>query len=594
MEERLPRKLAAILYADVAGYSRLTGEDEDATHRTLRDYLDLVASIIASHRGQVMHYAGDAVLAQFTAVVDALSSSVAIQKALRTRNETLPAERKIQFRIGVNSGDVIEDRGDIYGDGVNVAARLEALAEPGGICISDAVRTAIGSKLPFQYVFIGEQSVKNIKEPVRAYRVFEPGDETTASPPPQSDTSGVAIPQPFGKPSVTIKPLENIGAEAEEDRLGDALTNGIAAALTRLPGLVLVNDESPSLVESKQMTVQEIGHRFNVRYVAKGTVQKLGDRIRVNVELIEVSTGRYIWAENFDRKLRDFGDIFDLQDEIINEIVTVLDVKLLTGETARIVRRALKDPAALESYYRGEHLLWRATMKLELRDALYLFEETIRLEPKSPVGYAAGALTYWVEAISGLSDAPSRSLDRATELARKAICLDDVTGYAHMVLAHVHLTRREFDESMMEASRAVSDRPSCPAAYAIKASVLTYLGLSIEAIEFAQYALRLTPVHPPMYPAVLATAYFGAEKYEEAIASAKTAIELDKHSVDPYLILVASNEVLGNSQEARRQAEKVLELKPDFRLSEFAASQPYKDQQELARLLTPLRSAGLQ
>lgn len=593
MDERLPRKLAAILYADVAGYSRLTGEDEDSTHRILRDYLDLVASIIDSHHGRVMHYAGDAVLAQFTAVLDALSSSVAIQNELRTRNEALPDGRKVRFRIGVNSGDVIEDRGDIYGDGVNVAARLEALAEPGGICISDAVRTAIGSKLPYQYIFIGEHSVKNIKEPVRAYRVFEHGAETTTSPPPQSKTSVAAIPQPFGKPSLTIKPFENIGADAEQDRLADAFTNGIAVALTRLPGLILVHDESPSLVESKQMTVQEIGHRFDVRYVAKGTVHKLGDRIRVNAELIEVSTGRYVWAENLDRKLRDFSDVFDLQDEIIDEIVTAMDVKLLSGETARIVRRALKDPAALESYYRGEDLLWRATMKLELREAQHLFEETIRLEPRSPVGYAAGALTYWVEAISGLSDAPSRSLDRATQLARKAISLGDVTGYAHMVMAHVHLTRREFDEAMMEASRAVSDRPSCPAAYTIKASVLTYLGFSTEAIEYAQYALRLTPVHPPMYPAVLAAAYFGAEEYEEAIASAKTAIELDERSVDPYLILTASNEILGNSREARWGAEKVLERKPDFSLADFAASQPYKDQQELARLLTPLRNAGL-
>lgn len=594
MEERLPRKLAAILYADVAGYSRLTGEDEDATHRTLRDHLDLIASTIDSHRGQVMHYAGDAVLAQFSAVLDALSSSVAIQNELQTRNEALPDERKVRFRIGVNLGDVIEDRGDIYGDGVNVAARLEALAEPAGICISDAVRTAIGKKLPFEYTFIGEQLVKNIEEPVRAYRVFEHGAETTASPSLQTNTSVAATPLPFGKPSVTVKPFENVGADAEQDRLGDAFTNGIVGALTRTPGLVLVEDASPSMVTSKQMTVQEIGHRFDVRFVLKGAVQKLGDRIRVNAELIDVSTGRYIWAETLDRKLCDMGDVFDLQDEIIEEIVTAMDVKLLGGEAARLVRRTLKDPIALESYYRGEDLLWHSTMKLELREAQRLFKEIVRLEPKSPVGYAAGALTYWMEAISGLSDTPSRSLERAMELAHEAISLDDVTGYAHMVMAHVHLTRREYDEAMTEASRAVSDRPSCPASYAIKASVLTYLGLSSEAIEFAQYALRLTPVYPQMYPAILASAYFGAERYEAAIAAAKTAIDLDEHSVDPYLILAASNGILGNTQDARSGAEKVLKLKPDFSLAEFAASQPYKDQQQLDGLLTALKSAGLQ
>jgi TolB-like protein/predicted Zn-dependent protease len=475
-----------------------------------------------------------------------------------------------------------------------VAARLEALAEPAGICISDAVRTAIGNKLPFEYAFIGEQLVKNIEEPVRAYRVFEHGAETTAPPSRQTNTSVAATPLPFGKPSVTVKPFENVGADVEQDRLGDAFTNGIVGALTRIPGLVLVEDASPSMVKSKQMTVQEIGHRFDVRFVLKGAVQKLGDRIRVNAELIEVSSSRYLWAGNLDRELRNFGDVFDLQDEIIEEIVTAMDVKLLGGEAARLVRRTLKDPTALESYYRGEDLLWHSTMKLEFREAQRLFEETIRLEPKSPVGYAAGALTYWVEAISGLSDMPSRSLKRAMELAHEAISLDDVTGYAHMVMAHAHLTRREYDEAMTEANRAVSDRPSCPASYAIKASVLNYLGLSTEAIEFAQYALRLTPVYPQMYPAILASAYYGCDRHEEAVAAAKEAIELDEDGLAPYLILAAANGVLGNTKEARSGAEKVLKLKPDFSLAEFAASQPYKDQQQLDRLLTPLKNAGLQ
>jgi TolB-like protein len=417
--------------------------------------------------------------------------------------------------------------------------------------------------------------------------------DTAASTPQKTNPREAAIPQQIGKPSITIKPFEDIGTETKHDRLGDAFTNGIIVALTRVPGLVLVGDESPSMVKSKQMTVDEIAFRFGVQYVLKGGVRKIGGRLRVNAELTEVSTGQYIWAENLDRELRDFGDFFGLQDEIVNEIVTALDVKLLSGEAARIVRKALKGPAALEHYFRGEDLLWRSTMKLELQEAQRLFEETIRLEPESPVGYAAAALAYWVGAISGLSDTPSLSLERAVELAREAISLDDVTGYAHMVLAHVHLIRREFDEAMAEASQAVSDRPSCPAAYSIKASVLTYLGHATDAIQFAQYALRLTPVHLPMYPAVLASAYFGAGKYEEAVSAAKAAIDLDEGSVDPYLILAASNGTLGNTQEARWGAEKILKLKPDFSLTEFAASQPYKNQQQLDHLLDQLRCIGL-
>jgi TolB-like protein/Flp pilus assembly protein TadD len=386
-----------------------------------------------------------------------------------------------------------------------------------------------------------------------------------------------AIPQSLGKPSVTVKPFENIGAEAEQERLADTFTCGIVVALTRIPGLVLVGDESPSMTESKRMTVQEIAHRFDVQYVLRGAVRTSGERIRVSAELIDAATSRYLWAENLDRQLRDFGDFFAAQDEIVDEIVTAMNVKLLSGEAARIVRKALNNPRALESYYRGEDLLWRSTMKLEFREAQRLFEETVRLEPESPVGYAAGALTYWAEAISGLSDESSNCLARATALARDAIRLNDVTGYAHMVLAYVHLTRREFDEALAQAERAVSDRPSCPASYAIKASILTYLGRASDAIEFAQYALRLSPVHPPLFPAALASAYYSCGRYEEAVTAAQTAIELESSDISPYVLLVATHAALGCAEDAQRAAQEVLEIKPEFTLAEFAQAQPYKD-----------------
>jgi adenylate cyclase len=593
MADRLPRKLAAILYADVAGYSRLMGEDEDTTHQTVSGYLDLASELIRSHQGKVMHFAGDAILARFDALVDALSAAVAIQSDLKVRNKNISDDRKVQFRIGVNTGDVIEDRGDIYGDGVNVAARLEALSEPGGICVSDAVRTAVGKKLSVQYTFIGEHNVKNIKEPVRAYRVFEDGASAATAPLPASVTHAAGPRPPFGKPSLAIKPFEDIGSDAESNRLADAFSNGIAVALTRVPSLVMVHDESPSMVETKQLTVQDIGERLRARYVLKGVVQKFGDRIRVNAELIDTSTNRYLWANNIDGELHTAGDIFRIQDEIIEEIVTALNVKLLAGEAARIVRKALKDPDALERYYRGEELLWHSSMKLELQEAHRLFEETIQLEPDSPVGYAAAALTHWVEAISGLSDSAELSLARATDLAQQAIRLNDVTGYAHMVLAHVYLTRREFDEAMSEATQAVTYRPSCPASYAIKASVLTYLGKPSEAVDFAEYALQLTPVHPPMYPAVLASAYYGCERYYEAIAAAKDAIDLQGKDVSPHVFFVASAVALGRTDEAKRGVEDLLQINRDFQLADFAESQPYRQKDTLNRLIDRLHTAGL-
>jgi TolB-like protein len=399
--------------------------------------------------------------------------------------------------------------------------------------------------------------------------------------------------RPFGKPSITVKPFEELGAEAEQDRLGDGFTNGVVVALTRVPGLVLVGDETPSLVASKRMSIQEIGDRFKVRYVLKGSVQKLGDRIRVAAEVMEVSTGRYLWAENLDREMHDYGDFFGIQDEVVDEIITALNVKVLYGEAARLVRRSLRDPVALERYYHGEDLLWRSSMKLEFQEVQQLFEEIVRLEPESPVGYAAGALAYWVEAISGLSEDPSRSFNRATELAHQAIRLDDVTGYANLVLAHVHLVRREYDEAISEATNAVIYRPSCPAAYTIKASVLTYLDQADEAVDFAQYAMRLTPVHPPMYPAVLASAYYGCDRFEEAAAAAKNSVELEGVDLSPYLYLAASCAAIGRMVEAHRTASEVREKEPNFTLAGFSQTQPYKNAKILDLLITRLKDAGL-
>jgi TolB-like protein len=589
VEQRLPRKLAAILYADVAGYSRLTGEDEDATHRTLSEYLDFIAATIESNVGKVMHYAGDAVLAQFNAVLDALSSAVAIQSELDTRNQSLPDERKVRFRIGVNLGDVIEDRGDIYGDGVNIAARLEALAEPGGVCISDAVRTAIGNKLPFAYAFIGEQAVKNIEEPVRAYRVV--GSGMFPATPGEADTSVAAVLWPLGKPSLAIKPFTNISTDPEQDYFADGLTMDIMTALVKIPELCLMEDLSPCMRTSKQMTAQELGRQLGVRYVLKGGVRKSGDRVRVNVELVEVATGRHLWAERFDREI---NDLFAIQDEITEEIVTAMDVKLVGGESSRFVRKSIKNPAARECLYRGEQALYGAATLAEVREAQHLYEEIIRLEPTSPFGYAVAAFAHWWEVSCGWSDAPERAEARALELSRQALSMEDTTGYPYLIMAEIHLRRQEYDQALAEASHACLTRPSCEGSYALKAGILNYLGRSPEAIDLAQYAVRLVPLQPPMYPAILASAYHGCGRYGEAIAAAKASIALNDNNIDPYLVLAAASAALGRAGDARRAAEHVLKLKPGFSLKEFAESQPYKDRKDLEALLGQLESAGLE
>jgi adenylate cyclase len=283
MEETLPRKLVAILYADVAGYSRLTGEDEDTTHRALTEYLDLISTLIDQHHGKVMHYAGDAVLAKFEAVVHAISAAVAIQSELRIRNEVVPDVGKIQFRIGVNSGDVIEDRGDIYGDGVNVAARLEGLSNPGGICISDAVRSAIGKKLGLDYEDIGEQEVKNITEPVRAYKILMAWENSPVLV--DSENAVLGLPD---KPSIVVLPFINLSADPEQDYFADGIVENITTALSRIKTFFVIARTSAFIFKNQAVTFEKVRDVLGVRYFLEGSVQKVGNSVRINVQLIRM------------------------------------------------------------------------------------------------------------------------------------------------------------------------------------------------------------------------------------------------------------------------------------------------------------------
>jgi TolB-like protein len=554
---------------------------------------DVIEPAIATNKGRLVKLMGDGTLVEFASVLDAVNCASEIQRQTAAHNTGVAPNRRIELRIGINLGDVIVDGEDIYGEGVNIATRLESLAEPGGICLSGSVHDAIGNKLSLRCEFLGEQQVKNLVKPVRAYRVL--GDQRDPSPPPQrTETRPTSAFRPASEPTLAVKPFEPLGSDPEGKDFTFCLTHGILVALNRMAGLTVVQDESPSFQHTKTMSAEELGKRFAVRFLLKGQVHKLGSRIRVNAELLEVSSDRILWADKLDRELRDLGDFFSIQDEITEEIVTALDIKLLSGEIARITRKVLKTPAAQECLYNGERLLWKAANKLELREAQRLLEEIIRLEPKASIGYAEAALAHWAAAIFGLSDDPAQSLGKAMELARQAIALDDVTGYPHMVLAQVHLQNREFDEAKAEADHAVSDRPSCPASFAIKAGVLNYLGHAGDAIEHAQHAVRLSPVYPLFFPAILASSYHGAERYEEAITAARDAIQLDPSKPEPYVILAACAVALGHVEEAQQAVQKVLALKPKFNLAAFAKLQPYKDQNHLDRLLDQLGTAGFE
>ena len=428
MNDRLPRKLTAILYADVAGYSRLTGEDEDRTHRTLSEYLDLISSGIQSQGGEVMHYAGDAVLARFGAVVDALSAAVAIQNEINTRNQDVDDDRKLQFRIGVNLGDVIEDRGDIYGDGVNVAARLESLAEPGGICISESVRLALGSKLPLEFDCMGEQEVKNIAEPVLAYRAASQDSTTHAAVRHKPTPAKLSE-----KPSVAVLPFVNMSDDAEQEYFSDGITEDIITGLSRFREICVIARGSSFAFKDKLVDVTEAAKELGVQYVLEGSVRKSANRVRITAQLIDGTTGNHLWAENYDRVLED---VFAVQDDVAQTIISTLVGRLEEESRERASRKSAANLSAYDYFLRGKHCWpdWRGSKEMKLQ-AREMFEKAMELDPEYAAAYIGLAESYMAEFWSSWTTDRDAAGARAFEHARKAVELDTRDSHSHLILA---------------------------------------------------------------------------------------------------------------------------------------------------------------
>ena len=590
MNDRLPRKLAAILYADVAGYSRLTGADEDATHKTLNKYLDLFSQTIESHHGQVMHYAGDAILARFEAAVDALSCASAVQQQLAKHNEDLPDERQLHFRIGLNLGDVIEDRGEIYGDGVNIAARLESLADPGGICLSDAIRSAVQKKLDLNYEEMGDQSLKNIEEPVRAYRVLI-GTRSSAVPGSTSietNSSSLEFALP-DRPSVAIIPFKSLGSDPDQDYLADGIRFGIQAALVQLPELFLVNAIALNAYRDKDVTALSVGMELGVRYVLEGAVQQAGDRIRATVQLTDIHTRQTIWAERYDRVLED---VFKLQDEITWEVITSLNVKLQKSEIGRIWFGKLTNPEAREYFYRGMSHLY-AINKEDNAVARQMLEELYRVQPDSVTGPSNVAVTHYFDAYFGWTDSPEESYEQAAKWAKIAMQYEDNNGIGHAIFGYLQYLKGNYDEALSICAKGVELRSSCPLAHGVLGLVRNYYGDARAAVKNLREALQLERVYPTWLIDVLATAYRDCGEVELSISAAKESVRLDPDKNDARLILCSDYELSADHDQAQRIAEEIIRSDPTFKLSTYAERQPYKNPAPLERVIESLRATGL-
>jgi adenylate cyclase len=550
--DRLPRKLAAILYADVAGYSRLTGDDEDSTHRKLGAYLDLISGEVTRHGGKVMHYAGDAVLAMFDAVVDALLCAAQIQRSLEIHNADLPDERKVLFRIGVNLGDVIEDRGDIYGDGGNVAARLESLAEPGGICISESVHTAVGEKLPLTYEDQGEQTVKNIAKPVRVYRTRIGSDvelpTPTAAPKKrapsvylaaaaaivmvvgggllawdlyqQSVTESAlaafekeaALPLP-DEPSIAVLAFDNLSGDPEQEFFADGLSENIITRLASVTGMFVIARNSSFKYKGRQFDVRQVGKELGVRYVLEGSVQRAGGRIRVNAQLIDAITGNHLWAEKYDREL---NDLFAVLDEITLKVVTQLEVQLTMGDHARLIAHGTDSVAALEN----QLLARKAFLKFDRENNLRsreLSRKATELDPTFAWAIAQEGWSYAVEALFGWSKDKTESLRQAESLARRALSADPQSPFAYSLLRLVHVQRGQLDEAIVAGRRAMELSPNDAYPLGLMSHLMVWVGNPEEAVVLINKALRLEPYPSATMLHFAGDAYHFSGRHDEAI-----------------------------------------------------------------------------
>ena len=578
--QSVQRKLTAILSADVKGYSRLMGEDEVATIRTLTAYRELMATLIREHRGRVVDSPGDNLLAEFASVVEAMQCAVEIQQELKARNAELPQNRRMEFRIGVNLGDVIVEEERIYGDGINIAARVEGLAEGGGICISGTAYDHVENKLELEYQYLGEQAVKNIKKPVRVYRVRM---EAEAAVPKVSRE--LELPD---KPSIAVLPFTNMSGDREQEYFSDGLTEDLITDLSKISGLFVIARNSVFTYKGRAVKVEEVGRELGVRYVLEGSVRKADDRVRITAQLVDATIGGHLWAERYDRELKD---VFALQDEITMKIMRALQVKLTEVEQKCLMCKYTCNMEAYDYTLRGMEYFSRATKEANAQ-ARQMFERAIDLDPKYASAHSRLGLTHLMEWIFGWTDDP-QSLERAFEVAQKTLDLDDSLPEAHSLLGNVYLWKKQYEQAVVELEKSITLDPNGADGLADLGNILNWAGRPEEGIELVKKAMRLNPLYPAYYLFHLGHAYFLTGEYEEAIAAFKRLLNRNPNFRPVHTYLVASYSELGREKEARAKAEEISRINPNLCLGALRQRFPYKDQTVLERLFDALRKAGL-
>jgi TolB-like protein/class 3 adenylate cyclase/Tfp pilus assembly protein PilF len=585
--ERLERRLSAILAADVVGYSRLTGADEESTHLQLQDHLrSLVDPKIVEHRGHVVKNTGDGMLAEFGSVVDAMRCAVDVQRGMLERNANVPQEKRIEFRIGINVGDIILDRGDIFGDSVNVAARLEAVAEPGGICVSGRVLEDIEGKLEISFEDGGEQRLKNIARPVHVYRARLGGELPARR----------VILQLPDKPSIAVLPFQNLSGDAEQEYFADGMVEEIITALSRFRDLFVIARNSTFTYKGRPIDVKKVGQELGVRYVLEGSVRKAGNRVRIAGQLIDVSTAAHLWADRFDSQLED---IFELQDQVTSSVVGAISPKLQQAEIERARHKPTENLDAYDYYLRGT-AAFDVSGSWENRDAnddaLRLFYKAIELDPDFAAAYAMAAICFMRRKSNGWMLRREQETAEAGRLASQAARLgqDDAAALsrAGFVLARVV---GDLDAGAALIDRALLLNPNLAFAWINSGIIKNQLGEPDIAIKHFARAARLNPLGPYLIHSQMGTglAHFLAGRYNEARLWARKALEHQPDFLNALRLLAASSALGGRMEEAEKVVQRLLRLNPTLRISDLKDVYSFRRPEDFANLIEGLRRAGM-
>ncbi len=587
MEKRAKRKLSAILSADVKGYSRLMEEDELSTVRTLEAYREMIGEIVRNYSGRVVDSPGDNVLAEFASVVDAVECAVDIQKEVKSKNEELSEDRRMEFRIGINLGDVIEEGERIYGEGVNVAARIEGLADGGGICISGTAFDHVESKVGLKFEYLGEQLVKNIKKPVRVYRVKM-----------ASRASDLGMDRELlfpDKPSIAVLPFVNMSGDPEQEYFSDGITEEIITGLSKIPKMFVIARNSTFTYKGKPVKVQQVAQELGVQYVLEGSVRKVGNRVRITAQLVDAITGKHLWAERYDRDLKD---IFALQDEITMRILTALQVELTEGEQALARSRSTKNLEAWGYAVKAASIYPKGTRDDNAK-ARELLKQAVQIDSNYAFAWTALAWTHWFDAKLGWTESQTESFKRAYDIAQKALALDASSPDVHILLGGIHVQLRRHEEAIAETEKAIALGPSNAEVHAMAAHIFRFVGRFEGALAMIKKALRLQPNYPSWYLGELAMCYYYVGRHEEAIEIAGQFGNLVQNRGENeilwwYHIIRAMNYIrLGREKEARAEAAELLRVFPEFSLDWDGKYSCYKDPAHLERQHKDLRKAGL-